>query len=55
MIYTEKLTINYKEFIKTYSDKYTVMREGIEYDEAIDPVEFGRTYTESTTLRNNEE
>lgn len=49
MIKTERLTINGKEFVRTYSDTYTVVRDGVEYEEAIDPAEFGRTYTESTT------
>lgn len=51
MIYTENLTINGKLFVKTYSDKYKVMRDGVEYDEAIDLASSGRVYTESTTLR----
>ena len=50
MIYTEHLNINGKAFIKTYSDTYMVQRDGVEYDEAIDPAELGRTYTESATL-----
>ena len=47
MIKTESLTINGRAFIKTYSDGgYMVEREG-RYAEAIDPAEFGRTYTET--------
>lgn len=48
MIKTETMTINGKEFVKTYSDQgYMVEREGARYSEAIDPAEFGRTYTET--------
>jgi hypothetical protein len=48
MIITENMTINGKAFVRTYSDLgYMVERDGIRYDEAIDPVEFGRTYTET--------
>lgn len=48
MIVTEKLTINGRSFVKTYSDSgYMVEREGVRYAEAIDPAEFGRTYTET--------
>ena len=49
MIFNENITINGKEFIRTYSDSYMVMRDGIEYEEAIDPAEFDRKYTESAT------
>lgn len=47
MIQTETLEIGGKQFVKTYSvsGRY-VVRDGVEYDEAIDPAEFGRTYTE---------
>jgi hypothetical protein len=51
MIKTEKITINDKVFIRTYSDSgYMVERDGVCYSEAIDPVEFGRTYTETDEL-----
>ena len=46
-IITEHIMINNKEFIKTYSDSNRyVVREGISYDEAIDPAGFDRVYTE---------
>ena len=51
MIYTETVTIRGKQFTHTYSDTYMVTRDGVEYDEAIDPVDSGRVYTESTTPR----
>lgn len=48
MIVTENMTINGKEFVRTYSDiGYMVEREGIRYTEAIDPADSGRTYTET--------
>ena len=48
MIVTENTTINGKAFVKTYSDSgYMVERDGMRYSEAIDPAEFGRTYTET--------
>lgn len=48
MIRTENLTIGGREFVKTYSDiGMMVEREGVRYSEAIDPAEFGRTYTET--------
>ena len=48
MIITEQITINNKQFTKTYSDSgFMVERDGVQYSEAIDPSEFGRTYTET--------
>ena len=48
MIVIENVTINGKEFTKTYSTNgVMVEREGVRYAEAIDPVEFGRQYTET--------
>ena len=48
MIITERLTIGGRKFVKTYSDEgYMVERDGVRYDEAIDPAEFGRTYIET--------
>ena len=48
MIKTEQLTINEKQFTKTYSSSgFMVERDGVQYSEAIDPSEFGRTYTET--------
>lgn len=56
MIKTESLTINGKAFVKTYSDiGMMVERDGILYAEAIDPAEFGRTYTETNTPIEREE
>ena len=48
MIKTEQLTINDRRFTKTYSDSgYMIERDGVQYSEAIDPTELGRTYTET--------
>ena len=48
MIITEQLTINNKQFTKTYSDAgFMIERDGVQYSEAIDPSELGRTYTET--------
>lgn len=48
MIIKENLTINGRDFVKTYSDKgMMVERDGAIYSEAIDPAEFGREYTET--------
>lgn len=41
---------------RTYSDLgYKIMREGILYDEAIDPVELNRIYIETTEIIKKEE
>lgn len=48
MIKTENMTINGKEFVKTYSDiGMMVERDGVRYSEAVDPAEFNRQYTET--------
>ena len=50
-VITETFYINNREFTRTYSDanRY-VVRDGIEYSEACDPSEFGRTYTEGNII-----
>lgn len=56
MIQTENLVINGTRFVRTYSDSNRyVVREGVEYDEAIDPAEFGRLYEEGREIRVDEE
>ena len=50
MIKTETLTIGEKQFIRTYSDAGFMIHGGMpegDYDEAIDPTELGRVYTET--------
>ena len=52
MIKQEEIIVNGNTLIKTYSDAgFRVVRDGVEYDEAIDPVNSGRTYTESPNKR----
>lgn len=51
MIKTEIVTINGRQFIYTHSDdNMKIERDGIEYDEAYDPIDTGRTYTETTHI-----
>ena len=50
MIKTETYTIDGKDFVRTYSDKGMKIHGGMpeaHYDEACDPAELGRTYTET--------
>jgi len=51
MIVTEHFNVNGRDFIRTASDagRY-VVRDGVEYSEACDPAEFGRTYTEGDLM-----
>lgn len=47
MIIQEHFDVNGRDFIRTTSDagRY-VVRDGVEYTEACDPEDLGRTYTE---------
>ena len=50
MIVREEITIKDKQFIKTCSDKGVyIERDGVQYSEAIDPIEYAdeRIYTET--------
>lgn len=48
MIITETVTINNRQFTKTYSDQNKLIeRNGVQYSEAIDPVDTDRVYTET--------
>ena len=49
MIITENVTINDREFRRTYSDEgFMIERDGVQYSEAIDPIGFeDRVYTET--------
>lgn len=51
MIITEQVTIRGRAYIRTVSDagRY-VVRDGVVYTEAVDPVDSGRTYTEGDVL-----
>ena len=51
MIITEIVTINGRQFVYTHSDDgMKIERDGIEYDEAYDPIDTGRVYTETTHI-----
>lgn len=51
MIITEIVTINGRQFIYTHSDdNMKIERDGIEYDEAYDPIDTGRIYAETTHI-----
>ena len=49
MIKTEKVTINGKEYTRTWSDNNMMIEreDGTLYEEALDPVDSGRTYIET--------
>lgn len=50
MIKTETLTIGDKQYTRTYSDRGMMIHGGVpeaDYDEAVDPAELGRVYTET--------
>lgn len=51
MIQTEDVTLGGVLCVRTYSDAgYYIERDGHQYEEAIDPVGTGRTYTETSQL-----
>ena len=55
MIVTENITIGGQLFARTYSNEHRyVVRDGAQYEEAIDPAEFGRTYTEGEIIEEPE-
>ena len=55
MIITEKVTIRNRDFIRTCSDEGRyVVRDGVSYSEAIDPLDSGRVYTEGDIMPNDE-
>lgn len=46
-------TINGRDFIRTVSDENRfVVRDGVNYEEAYDPVEYQREYTEGDKIQN---
>ena len=47
MIYTETITLNGKQYSRTYSDQYYITRDGAQYIEAVDPLNSNRQYTET--------
>ena len=51
MIQAEIITINGRQFQRTWSDSGCLIeRSGARYAEAIDPLDSGRTYTETDAL-----
>ena len=57
MIVQEHFTVNGIDYIRTYSDagRYVVGGEPYgEYNEATDPAEYGRTYTEGDLMPEDE-
>ena len=57
MIIVETVIINGTEYQRTYSDiGMKIERDGVRYDEAIDPMGSGREYTETDEpIEDNEE
>lgn len=58
MIQTEQIIISGKTFIRTYSDAGMKIHGGspeADYDEAVDPADLGRTYTETDIPVDGEE
>lgn len=55
MIVTETFYVGEREFTRTYSDEGRyVVRDGVEYSEACDPAEYGRTYTEGEVMEDDD-
>lgn len=51
MIVQTHFDVNGRDFIRTVSDEGRyVVRDGVEYSEACDPAEYGRTYTEGELM-----
>ena len=49
MITVETIELNGIQYKRTYSDTYTITRDGVEYTEAIDPYHSARVYEETET------
>ena len=48
MIKTEIITVNGRQLQRTWSDgDFYIERDGARYSEAVDPLDSGRTYTET--------
>lgn len=47
MIFKKPIEINRSEFLKTYSDSFCIRNGDVIYDEAIDPLNSERVYTET--------
>lgn len=50
MIYSDVITIDGKQYRHTRSDTYTIERDGVEYVDAIDPIEIERHYVETNNF-----
>lgn len=51
MIQIETVIINGRKFTHTYSDAgFAIERDGVQYEDAMDPVDFDRKYTETDIL-----
>lgn len=49
MIISETVVINSKEYMRTYSDTgFYIERDGEKYCDAVDPLDSGRVYTETS-------
>lgn len=52
MITVETIELNGIQYRRTYSDTYTITRDGVEYTEAIDPYDSDRMYEETENQLN---
>ena len=52
MITVETIELNGIQYKRTYSDTYTITRDGVEYTEAIDPYDSDRVYEETENQLN---
>ena len=53
MIIKEEMMINNRKFIRTYSDEGRyVVRDGVSYEDAVDPADKNREYTEGDYIPN---
>ena len=53
MITVETIELNGIQYKRTYSDTYTITRDGVEYTEAIDPYDSDRVYEETENQLND--
>ena len=55
MLVTETVIINNREFVRTYSDENRcIIRDGVSYHEAMDPIDTNRTYVEGDIIESIE-
>lgn len=51
MIRTEQITMGNFTYMRTYSDaRRYVVRDGVEYEEALDPIDSNRVYAEGNLI-----